>query len=58
MINLDMGNNLLMEPNYRGVAVPQIPQDNLEPLNYLYVIPVEIDTERALNRLDGDDKIS
>lgn len=36
----------------------QIPQNNLEPLHYLYVIPVKIDTERALDRLDGDHEIA
>jgi hypothetical protein len=36
----------------------QVPQNNLEPLNYFYVVPVEIDTERALDRLDGDYEIA
>jgi hypothetical protein len=33
-----------------------IPQKNLDPLDYFYVVPIEIDAERAPDWLDGNDK--
>jgi len=57
MIDLEMGNNLLIYSRTTGKSQwCRYHRTTLSQLNYLYVVSVEIDIERTLDRLDGDDK--
>ena len=47
-----------MNKNTGALSFSPIPQNDLDPLDGFYVVPIEIDAERALDWLDGNDKIT
>lgn len=47
-----------MNKNTGALSLSPIPQNDLDPLGGFYVVPIEIDAERALDWLDGNDKIT